>query len=89
MTENQKPISYEEALKAFKAEWAEKRAQERKEKREAEKEEKRKGDIEKVQKALYILNECEDKNALVVVINRLNMFINGEKFTRTRKGGNK
>lgn len=90
MAEEKKEMTYEEELKALKAKWADRRAEERKSKRAEEKAEKKEASIECAKKALEALQGIEPcfNRELAPVVNRLKMFINGEKFTRNAKGGN-
>ena len=90
MAEEKKEMTYEEELKALKAKWADRRAEERKIKKAEAKAEKKVASIECAKKALEVLkgiDHCFDRE-LAPVVNRLIMFINGEKFTRNAKGGN-
>lgn len=90
MAEERKEMTYEEELKALKAKWADRRAEERKSKKAEEKASKKEASIECAKKALEDLqgiDACFNRE-LAPVVKRLNMFINGEKFTRNAKGGN-
>lgn len=81
-------MTYEEALKAFKESWKEKRKAEATAKRNEAKTEKREKTVEACKKSLEALKEVDSayNKELAPVVTRLNMFINGEKYTR--KGGN-
>ena len=90
MVEEKKEMTYEEELKALKAKWADRRAEERKRKKAEAKSEKKEASIECAKKALEALqgvDACFNRE-LAPVVKRLNMFIKGEKFTRNVKGGN-
>lgn len=83
------PMTYEEALKAFKAQWADKRKEAKASERATAKATKRAETADLCKQALVIL-KCIDpafNKELAPVVTRLNMFVNGEKYTRT-KGGN-
>lgn len=87
---NQKPIDneYQQALKAFRAEWAGRRAQARKDEQAKANAEAKEADKETARNALKCLQEIkgtQSKKELACVVKRLEMFINGEKYTR--KGG--
>ena len=89
--ENQaQEMSYEEALKAFKAEWAGKRKEERKAKSASAKAEKREATATICAQAVELLKGIDPafNKELAPVVTRLNMFIKGEKYTRNFKGGN-
>lgn len=81
-------LTYEEALKAFKAEWAGKKKEARKAESASKKAVLREQAVEACKQALVAL-EGVDKafnKELEAVFTRLNMFINGERYTRTSKG---
>ena len=83
-----KELTYEEALKAFKAEWADKRKEARKAESASKKAELRAQAVEACKQALTAL-EGVDKafsRELEAVVTRLNMFVKGERYTRTSKG---
>ena len=88
--ETNQEMTYEEALKAFKAQWKEKRAEESKKAKQAEKEKTRKVDCEKVDVALQALSEISTagQKELQAVITRLDMFKKGERYTRNKGGNN-
>ena len=77
-------LSYEEALKAFKAKWAGKRKDERKAKKAEEEKAQREADKVLVQNALQILNGItpKSKNELKAVFTRLDMFLSDKRYTR-------
>ena len=86
--EQNKTMTYEEALKAFKAEWADKRKDERKAKAQEKKAEERKANASVAQKALEVLSALDTagKNELAPAIKRLEMYISGEHYTRVKGG---
>lgn len=83
-------MTYEAELKALKAKWAGRRAEERKAKKVEANQEKKEASIECVKKALEALQGVHPtfNKELAPVVKRLNMFINGEKYTRNFQGGN-
>lgn len=85
----EKKLTYQEALKALKAQYAEERKQERAEKRNEEKAEKRKATVVCCQNALEALKGVDPafNRELHCVVNRLQMFIDGKKFTRNFNKG--
>lgn len=87
MAEERKEMTYEEELKALKEKWAERRKAEKESNRvalQAEKKEKAKANVEK---ALQAINEIDPvfRGELSCVVKRLNMFLNGERYTRKVK----
>lgn len=81
-------MTYEEALKAFKATWAEKRKEEKASKKAEEKSAKREATVEVCKKALEVLQGIDSSfnKELAPVITRLNMFVKGERYTRNVGG---
>lgn len=79
--------TYEEELKALKEKWAQRRKAEKEATKIAEKADKREKAKENVSKALELI-QCIDstiqRKELLCVIKRLQMFINGEHYTRKR-----
>lgn len=77
-------LSYEEALKKFKEEWAGKRKEEKKKKKDIERAKEREKDTEFVKEVIKTLDALspKSKEELSAVFTRLNMFINGERYTR-------
>lgn len=77
-------LTYEEALKKFKKEWADKRKQEKKKEKDSKRAEEREKDTEVVKAVIETLNTLspKSKEELSAVFTRLNMFINGERYTR-------
>lgn len=85
------PLTYEEELKALKEKWAGKRKEERKEKQANKKAEEREATVYLCKQAIEILKDINPafKKELAPVVTRLNMFVNGERFTRNfNKGDN-
>ena len=80
----QQPLSYEEALKAFKAQWAGKRKEEKKLRKEEERKAQREADVVIVKKVLEVLEAVTpaSKDELSAVFTRLNMFVEGKRYTR-------
>lgn len=92
MAQEEKKLSYEEALKALKAEYAEERKQERIAKKEEARKEKREEACEACRKALKELAVVDPtfNRELAAVVLRLEMFIEGKRYTRNmNKGGDK
>lgn len=84
MAEERKEMSYEEELKALKAKWKDRRTAEKKAKKAEEKQEKKASSIEVAKQALEVLQGIAPafNRELQPVFTRLQMFINGEKYTR-------
>ena len=82
-------LTYEEALKQFKAQWKDKRQEAKANERANAKAEKRQATADLCSKALELLKgiDAAFNKELAPVITRLTMFVNGDKYTRT-KGGN-
>ena len=84
-------LTYEQALKAFKAQWADKRKEEKKARNEDERKAQREEDIVIVKNVLEILGgiTAKSKDELSAVFTRLNMFVEGKRYTRNmNKTGN-
>lgn len=82
-----KESTYEEELKALKEKWAQRRKEERESKKIADTADKREKAKEQAEKALQALKEIDStiqRKELLCVIKRLQMFINGEHYTRKR-----
>lgn len=77
-------LSYEEALKAFKAKWTDKRKEEKKAKKDEEMKAQRDADKVLVANALQILNGItqKSKKELKAVFTRMEMFLSDKKYTR-------
>lgn len=92
MAEEIKKLSYKEALKALKEQYAEERKQERLAKKAEARKEKREeacGACRKALKELEAVDPAFNRELSSVVI-RLNMFIEGKRYTRNmNKGGDK
>ena len=85
--ENQEK-TYEQELKELKAKWAGKRAEERKEKANEKKAEERKENGVKIEEALKALDGLTEnaKKELAPAITRLNMYLSGVRYTRSKGG---
>ena len=79
-------ISYEQALREFKAQWKDKKKEQAIAKRKSEKEEKRSLSVEACKKALEELKNVDSSfnRELAPVVKRLEMFINGERYSRNK-----
>lgn len=84
----QEKLTYQEALKALKAQYAEERKAERFEKRAQAKQGKRNETAEVCKKALEVLQGIDPafNRELAPVVTRLQMFVDGKKYTRSVKG---
>lgn len=79
--------TYEEELKALKEKWAQRRKAEKERQKISEKADKREKAKENVIKALELIQSIDStiqRKELSCVIKRLQMFINGEHYTRKR-----
>ena len=78
------PSTYEEELKALKEKWASKRKEEKATAKASKKEQDRIATVEVCKQAVEILKGINPSfnKELAPVVNRLNMFINGERYTR-------
>lgn len=87
MAEEIKEMTYEEELKALKEKWAERRKAEKENEKIALKAEKKEKAKSNVEKALQAIEEIDPacRKELACVIKRLNMFLNGERYTRKVK----
>lgn len=88
---NQAPVAltYEEELKALKAKWADKKKEAKKQERADKKSALKETAKVEARKALEIVKAIDNTftTELAPVVKRLEMFINDEKYTRS-KGGN-
>lgn len=83
-------LTYEEELKALRMKWAGKRKEEKAKKKEEARKEEKAQDIELAKKVLAELDSLTptSKKELDAVIIRLNMFIEGKRYTRNMKKDN-
>lgn len=83
---NAQETTFEEELKALKAKWADKKAEARAEAKKAEEAESRKLATAVVEEALKVLNSLPARyqRELKPVYIRLQMFKNGERYTRNK-----
>lgn len=82
-----KESTYEEELKALKEKWAQRRKEERESKKiseTADKREKAKEHAENALKAIREIDSTIQRKELSCVIKRLQMFIDGQHYTRKR-----
>lgn len=86
--EESKVLTYEEALKAFKAQWADKRKAEKKASKQEELKAQREADKVIVKNAVEMLSAItpKSKSELDAVFTRLNMFLEDKRYTRNMKG---
>ena len=82
-------ISYEAELKALKAKWAVRKQAEKQAKKAEEKAEKRVKAVEHCKEALEALSKVDKafEKELSAVVLRLNMFIEGKRYTRNMDKG--